>query len=69
MNLESYRGRILDADAHLQLPLRVYPEMLGPAGETIHKGFAKMLGGSTGSGGRHADWHRGTVRDDGRGAR
>ena len=48
MNLDSYRGRILDADAHLQLPLRVYPEMLGPAGETIHKGFAKMLGGSTG---------------------
>jgi hypothetical protein len=47
MNLDSYRGRILDADAHLQLPLRVYPEMLGAAGETIHKGFAKMLGGST----------------------
>ena len=42
MNFESFSGRILDLDAHLQIPADLYPGILGAAGERIAAAFKDM---------------------------
>jgi len=42
MAFESFSGRIVDLDAHLQIPADLYPEILGAAGERIAHSFKDM---------------------------
>jgi predicted TIM-barrel fold metal-dependent hydrolase len=41
MQVSELRGRINDADSHLVIPARQYPEVLGPAGEALAQQFGQ----------------------------
>jgi predicted TIM-barrel fold metal-dependent hydrolase len=46
IDLSRWRGRINDADSHLQVSMRRYPELLGRSGELIYEWFNSFASGT-----------------------